>query len=86
MARALTMRIDVRRFHIFIFQWRRRRRLTATLGLDRVVAVDRAVADGGIGRVVRLHPGAHLLGHLGQLGGDPVTLGTGVGPPLRSRR
>ena len=33
MARALTMRIDVRRFHIFIFQWRRRRRLTAPLAL-----------------------------------------------------
>ena len=33
MARAFTMRIDVRRFHIFIFQWRRRRRLTAPLAL-----------------------------------------------------
>ena len=34
MARAFTMRIDVRRFHIFIFQWRRRRRLTCpTLAL-----------------------------------------------------
>ena len=86
-ASAFAWRIAVRRFHIFVFQWRKPRARFASLAA-RHLRITVVLGLPGRPRLVdvgRVESGAHLRRHVRELDVDAMSLAVGVGSKLLFR-